>query len=120
MRVNDVATDADVGGDRHAQPPTGSRHAQMSKRTIVLLDGSADRFAQTLAAIGRLKDDVVESTRFAPQPELSAANPFRDVFAGAATGSQLVVVDDAGTVGGHVRDQAAFHQIDQVARKPQL
>ena len=73
---------------------------------LLFFDHAADRFAQPFAAVGGRKDDVVQAARLAPQAELAALDPLRDVFAGAAAEGQLEVVDDARAVGGQVRNDA--------------
>jgi hypothetical protein len=44
---------------------------------------------------------------------LCPRNPPRHVLAGAAEQGQLEVVDDPRTIGRHVGDEAALHQVDQ-------
>jgi outer membrane protein assembly factor BamB len=105
--VDEVAADQDVGGDRRPDTPACRRRAQVAVGEAFLLDDPTDRLAQPLAALGGLADDVVEPARLPPQPELSEADPAGDVLAGAADEGQLELVDEAGAVGGQVREQPA-------------
>ena len=74
MLVHDVVADADVDGDRHAEPHAGGQDADVLVRKRPVEDGPAQRFAEPEARVGARR----ESTSFmrpglAPQAELAGA-----------------------------------------------
>ena len=62
-----------------------------------------------------LGDPVVQLAGLAPQSELAGADVARHALGGGADARQFVIVNRAGAVHGDVIDEAALHQIDDVA-----
>ena len=79
------------------------------------VDAPAEVFAQAERACGGLADPVVQLAGFPPQAELAGADVAGDAFGGGADARQFVIVDGARAVHGDVIQEAALHQVDQMA-----
>ena len=84
-------------------------------RVVAGIDAASDVFAEAERVGGSFANPVVQFTGFAPQAELAGAYVAIDAFGGGAEAGDFVVVYGAGAVHGDVIDEAALHQVDDVA-----
>ena len=116
MFVDDVITDADVCGDRDIEPDSGGKNADVFVRVIAFEDVASDRFAQSNTFLRRCLGNEVEVASFCPQPKFSGTDIFAHAFGGRADAGKFVVVDGTGAIARDMGDEAAFHQVDEIAR----
>ena len=116
MFVNDVITDADVCGDGDVESDSSGKNADVFVRVIAFEDVASDRFAQSNAFLRRCLGNEVEVACFCPQSKFSGADVFAHAFGGCADASKFVVVNGAGAIARNMGDEAAFHQVDEIAR----
>ena len=101
-------------------PRAGGCQAEITVGKLFAFDGAADTLAQSLAARGGDRDDVVEPAGLVPEAKLAAGDPFGHVLAGAAEHREFVVMNDAGAVGRQVRNDSSLDQVDQKSRQAKL
>jgi hypothetical protein len=120
MGVDNVVADAHVNGNGDAKFVTGCEDADVAVGIIAGGDFASDGFAKSQAIIGSGGYNVIESSRFAPQAELSGTDVFGDGFAGRSDSCQFVIVNDPGPIHRDDIDKPATHQVDDVSAKPVL
>src|ERR1022692_1096691 len=113
--VNDVVADAHVHGHRHAGAPGGGENRKLAVRVAARIDAAADVFAEAERFGGGLPNPIVQLAGLAPETEFAGADVAVDAFGGGAEAGQFVIVNGAGAVHGDVIDEAALHQVDDVA-----
>ena len=116
MFVDDVITDADVCGDGDVESDCSGKNADVFVWVIAFEDVAPDRFAQSNAFLRRCLGNEVEVAGFGPQSKFSGADIFPDAFGGCAYAGKFVVVYGTGAIARDMGDEAAFHQVDEIAR----
>ena len=115
MFVDDVITDADVCGDGDIESDSCGKNADVFVWVIAFEDVAPDGFAQSNALLRRCLGDEVEVACFCPQSKFSGADISAHAFGGRADAGKFVVVDGTGTIARNMGDEAAFHQVDEIA-----
>ena len=114
--MNDVITDADVCGDGDVESDSSGKNADVFVWVIAFEDVASDGFAQSNAFLRRCLGNEVEVAGFGPQSKFSGADIFAHAFGGCADAGKFVVVNGTGAIARNMGDEAAFHQVDEIAR----
>src|SRR5260370_42686620 len=113
--VDDVIADARMYGHWDAGTPCGGEDGEVAMRVVARVDAAADVLPKPERFGGGLADPIVEFAGLAPQTELAGSNVAIDAFGGGAETGHFVIVNGAGAIHGDVIDEAALHEIDDVA-----
>ena len=116
MFVDDVITDADVCGDGDIESDCSGKNADVFVWVIAFEDVAPNGFAQSNAFLRRCLGNEVEVAGFGPQSKFSGADISTHAFGGCADAGKFVVVNGTGAIARNMGDEAAFHQVDEVAR----
>ena len=112
VHVDDVGADGDVHGDRHAEARAGGEDAERAVRQPGVEDGLADRGAEPARRRGARDGLVEEAPGLLGHAEAAGGQRGGDILRGRAVIGELEVVDDAGAVHRHGREDAAAHEVD--------
>ena len=116
MFVDDVITDADVCGDGDIELDSSGKNADVFVWVIAFEDVAPNGFAQSNAFLRCCLGNEVEVAGFGPQSKFSGADIFAHAFGGCADAGKFVVVNGTGPIARNMGDEAAFHQVDEIAR----
>src|SRR5262249_50572366 len=114
--VNDVIADAYMNCHRHIQSHGLGEHGNLFVREIAFKNRSPNCLTKSDVLLGALVHGVIDATSFPPQSKLPAGHVACDGLGRRADQCKFPVVDRPRTVHGNVIDQAAFHQVDEIAR----
>src|ERR1700730_8290786 len=115
MFVRNVVSDSYVDGGRDGQTVSRREDTEWAMRELAEVDATPDIFPEAERQLRGLSDPIVDLAGFAPHPKLAGADVAVHALGGGADAGQFVIVNHAGTVHGHVIDETALHQIDDVA-----
>jgi hypothetical protein len=113
--VQDVVADADVDRNGDSEPHRGGQDADVLVRKRAVQDRPAERLAQPQTGVGTASNDVIHPPGFLPEAKFARADVAGHALCGGADEGEFPVVNRSGAVHADVRDQAAFHHVDEIA-----